>query len=163
MSRVTQNPDGSFQWNCSIDRDFHRRSGWQGLWGILGLCVFVFIIFFIVSRGTIAQDDLWMPLLVIGMILLIALPLLFLWNSAPDPHEQYVMTEDYVKSGYGKSSIYSEFKKTQELVIDPKYIEVTGPRSSNRIYVPVEDMDFVRNFIVKRIPDEVKIRYNKGS
>ena len=78
-------------------------------------------------------------MLVIGVILVIGLPLLFLWNSAPDPHEQYLMTDEYVKSGYGKSSIFSEFKKTRELLITPKYIELTGPRSSNRIYVPEED------------------------
>ena len=138
MSKITRDPDGSCHWDCSI----------------------VLIIFFFVSRGTDVRNDLWIPLLVIGVILVIGLPLLFLWNSAPDPHEQYLMTEDYVKSGYGKSSIFSEFKKTRELLITPKYIELTGPRSSNRIYVPEEDMDFVRNFITERMPDGVNIRYN---
>ena len=121
---------------------------------------FGLIIFFFVSRGTDVRNDWWIPLLVIGVILVIGLPLLFLWNSAPDPHEQYLMTEDYVKSGYGKSSIFSEFKKTRELLITPKYLELTGPRSSNRIYVPEEDMDFVRNFIAERMPEGVNIRYN---
>lgn len=160
MSKITRDPDGSFHWDCSVDTDFHRRSGRQGIWGILSLCAFVLVIFFFVSRGTDVRNDWWIPLLVIGVILVIGLPLLFLWNSAPDPHEQYLMTEEYVKSGYGKSSIFSEFKKTRELLITPKYIELTGPRSSNRIYVPEEDMDFVRNFIVERMPDEVNIRYN---
>lgn len=160
MSKITRDPDGSCHWDCSVDADFHRRSGRQGIWGILGLCAFVLVIFFFVSRGTDVRNDWWIPLLVIGVILVIGLPLLFLWNSAPDPHEQYLMTEDYVKSGYGKSSIFSEFKKTRELLITPKYLELTGPRSSNRIYVPEEDMDFVRNFITERMPDEVNIRYN---
>ena len=160
MSKITRDPDGSSHWDCSIDADFHRRSGRQGIWGILGLCAFVLIIFFFVSRGTDFRNDWWIPLLVIGVILVIGLPLLFLWNSAPDPHEQYLMTEDYVKSGYGKSSIFSEFKKTRELLITPKYIELTGPRSTNRIYVPEEDMDFVCNFITERMPEGVIIRYN---
>ena len=160
MSNITRDPDGNYHWDCSVDVDFHRRSGRQGIWGILGLCVFVLIIFFFVSRGTDVRNDWWIPLLVIGVILAVGLPLLFLWNAAPDPHEQYLMTEDYVKSGYGKSSIYSEFKKTRELLITPKYLELTGPRSSNRIYVPEEDMGFVRNFIIERMPEGANIRYN---
>lgn len=160
MSKITQNEDGSFRWDCSIDKDFHRRSGRQGLWGVLGLCAFVLLIFFFMTRGTDAQNDLWIPLLVIGVILVIALPLIFLWNSASDPHEQYVMTDEYVKSGYGKSSVYSEFKKTRKLLITPKYLELSGPHFVNRVYIPAEDLDRIRDFILERIPAETEIRYN---
>ena len=112
------------------------------------------------TRGTDAQNDLWIPLLVIGVILVIALPLIFLWNSASDPHEQYVMTDEYVKSGYGKSSVYSEFKKTRKLLITPKYLELSGPHFVNRVYIPAEDLDRIRDFILERIPAETEIRYN---
>ena len=156
--RISQDSDGSLRWNCSIDKDYHRKFGREGLLGVFFLCAFVFLIFLFVSHGTIAKDDLWMPLSVIGVILVISLPLLFLWNSAEDPHEQYVMTEDYVKSGYGKSSIYSEFKKTNEVTVSEKYIEMSGKYKTNRVYVPPEDMDFVREFILKRLPDDAIIR-----
>lgn len=159
MGHITKEADGSCKWDCPIEKDYHRRSGWGAILGISAVCIFVFLIFLFTSSGTDAQKDLWIPLLVIGVILLIALPLIFLWNSAEDPHEQYVMSEDYVKSGYGKSAIFSEFKKTGEVTITPKYIELTGKFRNNRIYVPSEDMDFVRDFILDRIPDDAAVRH----
>ena len=158
MNKIVQAADGSYSWDCSIDRGYHRKTGREGLLGILFLCAFVFILFLLVSHGTNLKEDLWIPLTVIGVILLISLPLLFLWNSAGDPHERYIMTEDYVRSGYGKSAVYSEFKKTKEAVITGKYIEMIGNYRNNRIYVPPEDMDFVREFILERLPEEVRIR-----
>ena len=151
-------PDGSYHWDCPIDTEYHRKSGRQGLWAVLALCGFVFILFFAISHGRDAAADIWIPLLVTGVILLISLPLLFLWTSASAPHEQYVLTGEYVKSGYGKASIYSEFEKTKEVVITPKYMEMIGKYRTNRIYIPPEDMDFVREFILRHLPDDVKIR-----
>ena len=94
------------------------------------------------------------------VVLLIALPLFYLMYSAENPHEEYLLTEEYIKSGYSRSAIYSYFKKTTEAVITAKYIELTGAHTINRIYVPAEDMVFVKNFILKRLPENVKIRYN---
>ena len=119
----------------------------------------MFILFIVISHGTIAKSDIWIPGLVIGVILLIALPLIFLWNSAGAPREQYAMTEDYVKSGYGMGSIYSEFKNTKEAAVSAKYIEMSGKYKNNRIYVPPEDMEFVRDFILKHLPEDAVIRY----
>ena len=87
---------------------------WAEMAAVVLICAAVLIIFLITSHGTIAQQDTWIPVLVIGVILVIALPLLFLWNTADAPHEQYVMTEVFVKSGYGRGAIYSEFKKQRK-------------------------------------------------
>ncbi len=159
MNRIVQEPDGSYHWDCPIDIEYHRNSGRKGLWGILIICTVVLIIFIIISHGTNTRVDIWIPLLVIGVVLMLGLPLIYLWNTASDPREQYVMTEDYVRSGYGKSSIYSEFKKCKEAVVTAKYIEITGNHHRDRIYVPEEDMDFVREFILTRIPDDAVIRH----
>lgn len=158
MSRIRQEPDGSYHWDCSIDKEYHRKAGRQGVWAVLIVCAVVFITFLIATRGSDLLGDLWEPLLVISVILAITLPLLFLWYAAPDPHEQYVMTEDYVKSGYGQGSIYSEFRRTGGVTITEKYIELTGKYRDNRIYVPSEDMEFIREFILKRLPVDVVIR-----
>lgn len=159
MNRITQDSDGSWHWNCPIDPSYHRKSGRAGLAAVILICAAVLIIFLITSNGSMAQQDTWIPVLVIGVILLIALPLLFLWNTADAPHEQYVMTEDYVKSGYGRGAIYSQFKKTKEAVVSAKYLELCGNYKNNRIYVPPEDMDLVRDFILNHLPEDVLIRY----
>ena len=159
MSKIMQTSDGSYHWDCSIDRDYHRKFGKEGLIGILVLCVAVFVIYLIIPAGPDGHKDLWIPLLVIGVILVIALPLLYFWNSAEDPHEQYEMTETYVKSGYAKGAVFSEFNKTTEVVITERYLEMIGKYKDNRIYVPSEDMDFVREFILERVPGDAVIRH----
>ena len=158
MDRHIKELDGAYRWSCSIDTDYHRRFGMKGLWGILFVCAAVFIVFIIASRGTDAGNDFWIPLLVTGVILVIGLPLIYLWNSASDPHEQYVMNEVYVKSGYGKASVYSEFKKIKEAVVTVKYIELIGKNGRSRVYVPAEDMDFVRDYILERLPEDAAVR-----
>ena len=115
MSKIMQTSDGSYHWDCPIDRDYHRKFGKEGLIGILVLCAAVLIIFLLIPAGQDGHKDLWIPLHVIGVILVIALPLFYFWNSAEDPHEQYEMTETYVKSGYAKSAVFSEFNKTTAL------------------------------------------------
>ena len=160
MNRIIQNPDGSYHWECPIDQDFHRQSARKGLCGVLVLCAVVILVFLFASRESDVQGVLSVPLLVIGVILLIALPLLYLMYFAENPHEEYLLTEEYVKSGYSRSAIFSNFNKTTEAVITAKYIELTGDFRTNRIYIPAEDMDFVRDYIVKRLPENVRIRYN---
>ena len=160
MNRIIENPDGSYQWECPIDRDFHRKSVRKGLWSIPIFCVVIILVFLVASHGSNMRENLWIPLLVIGVILLIALPLFYLMYSAENPHEEYLLTEKFVKSGYSRSAIYSNFKKIKEAVITAKYIELAEDHKTNRIYVPAEDMDFVKEFILKRLPENVKIRYN---
>ena len=157
MSKITQEEDGSYHWSCSIDKDDHQKAGRRGLWGVVITCAAAVLIFLITSHGTNAQNDLWILLLVIGVILVIALPLLFLWNSAEDPHEQYVMTEDYVKSGYGKSAVFSQFKNMQEVIVTARYIELKDKQYNNRVFIPPDDMDFVREYILQRIPEDAVI------
>ena len=159
MNRITQDPDGSYRWDCPIETEYHRRSGQSSLLAVLIICAVVAVVFLVASHGTTDEgNNIWIVFLVIGVILVIAIPLILLWNSAGDPHEQYYMDENYVKSGYGKSSIYSEFKKTKEVIITEKYIEMSGKYRTNRIYIPSDDIDFVREFILKRLPSDTVIR-----
>ena len=149
--------DNSYIWSCSIDKEFHRRSTRKGLWGCAFLVVFIASVYLFMPASHGMQKDIWVPLIPIAVILVIALPLLYFQYTASDPHEQYLMNDEYVKSGYGKSSIYSEFKKIKKMKVTSGYIELIGNFSTNRIYVPAEDMDFVRSYIMQRLPADAEI------
>lgn len=162
MDRVTQEQDGSYHWSCSIDKEFHRKSVNKGLWGAVIIVVFILLIWLFISKSSDQAVSLREPLIVIGVVLVIALPLLYLSGMAEDPHEQYVMNGEYVRSGYGKSSVFSEFGNTESVEITAKYIELAGKRGTNRIYVPEADMDLVRDHILARVPKDAEIRARRG-
>lgn len=120
-------------------------------------CCFIASVYLFMPASHGMQKDIWIPLIPIAVILAIALPLSYFQYTASDPHEQYLMNDEYVKPGYGKSSIYSEFKKIKKMIVTPGYIELIGNLTTNRIYVPAEDMDFVRSYIMQRLPADAEI------
>ena len=95
--------------------------------------------------------------LIISGVLGLSLLLFRLYASAEDPQEQYQMTEEYVRSGYGRSAVYSDFDKTTSATFSPRYIELSRKGKAHRIYVPEEDMMFVRDYILSRLPAETDI------
>ena len=157
--RIRRSPDGSYHWSCRIDRDFHRRSAVQGVWACVFIAAFILVICAFMPSRPGETSVFRTALIPVGVVLGIALPLLFLQYHAPNPREQYVLEESHVRSGYGKGSIYTEFRRVRTLIIAPDYMELTDDRRSNRIYVPAEDMAFVREFIMARLPDGINIKH----
>ena len=49
---------------------------------------------------------------------------------------------------------YFALKKTKKLFVAEKYIELKGDVRSMRLYVPQDDMEFVRGYIMNRVPPE---------
>ncbi len=159
MDRVTRNTNGTYSWSCRIDRDYHRKDVFKGLAGIMIIIAVILLIHAFAPSLPGQEKELWVVLIPIGVILLIALPLLFLQYNASDPHEQYAMNEEYIKSGYGKSSVYTNFHKVKSITITPKYMELYDGTRRNRIYVPEEDMDLVREFTLERVPQSAVIHH----
>ena len=157
MDRVTKDASGIYCWSCSIDRDFHQKAAEQGKTA----CIIAFSVLALVAGMfavmTRSSEMLWLSLLIIGGVLGLSLLLFRLYASAEDPHEQYQMTEEYVRSGYGRSAVYSDFDKTTSATFSPRYIELTRKGKAHRIYVPAEDMAFVRDYILSRLPAETDI------
>ena len=129
--KIKQQPNGVFTWSCPIEVEYHRNSMRPGLYACIGIAVFLLISF-----------------LIFGLAF-----------SATDPHESYEMGEDFVKSGYGRSSVYFDLKKVKTIVLGGKYIELWGKTKHMRIYIPEEDFDFVKGYIQGRVPMECVIRF----
>ena len=161
--KISQQQDGAYQWSCPIEVEYHRKSMLPGLYACIGIAFFLLIYGGVLSYS---YHDLKSFLIVAGctaVFLLISFLVFGLAFSATEPHESYEMREEYVKSGYGKSSVYFTFKKAKVIVLGGKYIELHGKMKHMRIYIPEEDYDFVRWFIQARIPTECEIRYGQSS
>lgn len=162
MERVAQDEHGAFRWSCRIDREQNQKAALKGAAACAVIAAVVLLICLMMPAPEGTEKPLWLPLIPLGVILLIAVPLLFMQYTASDPHEQYLMDDSEVKSGYGKSAVLTEFRKTESVTVTSGYLELSDGRCTNRIYVPPEDMDLVREHILKRIPEHAVIIDQQG-
>ena len=162
LVRITKNQNGFYCWNCSIDVEYYRRNMWLGIKACLGIAVF--ILFF---GGFLSfQNNDWTNLLIVAgcdaVFLLITFAVFKLALLDQNPSESYEMTDIYVKSGYGKSSVYFDYDKAKEAVITPKFIELHRGIKKMRVYIPAEDYDFVKGYIMSRLTGECEISYHNA-
>ena len=142
-----------------MDVDYYRKGMGMGIKACLGIAAFI-----LVFGGIMAiQFDDWMYFLIVAgcdaVFLLIMFVVFKLALSAEDPQESYEMSDIFVKSGYGKSSVYFDFDKAKVAIFTPKYIELQGRIKKIRVYVPEEDYSFVKGYIMNRLTGECEIRY----
>ena len=114
-------------------------------------------------RDLAIQYDDWTSFLIVAgsdavflLITFVAFKFAFL---PKDPKENYEMSDIFVKSGYGKSSVYFDFDKAKVAIFTPKYIELQGRIKKIRVYVPEEDYSFVKGYIMSRLTGDCEIRY----
>ena len=157
--KIKRQPNGTYSWSCSIEAKYHRDSIRPGLYACIGIAVFLLIFGGILAYRYQDIEGFFIVAGCAAVFLLISFLIFGLAFSATDPHESYEMTEDFVKSGYGKSSVYFDYKKVLAVVLSAKYIELQGKTRRMRIYVPEEDYNFVRGYIQSRVPMECEIKY----
>lgn len=107
--------------------------------------------------------DRWKSMLVVaacvGVFLLVTLLVFGLTLLATDPQERYELTDTYIKIGSGRSSAFYRFRKIRTAAVTKKYIELQGKITRTRVYAPAEDFNFVRSYILDRLPGECDVRY----
>ena len=159
LTKITKNSNGFYTWSCSMDVGYYRKGMWMGIKACLGIAAFILVFGAIMA----IQFHDWTNLLIVAgcdaVFLLITFVVFKLALSAEDPHESYEMSDIYVKSGYGRSSVYFDFDKAKAAVFTPKYIELQNGIKKIRVFVPEEDYDFVKRYIMNRLTGECEIRY----
>ena len=142
-----------------MDVGYYRQGMGAGIYACLGIAAFILVFGGIMA---IKFDD-WTNFLIVAgsdaVFLLITFVVFRLALSAKDPQESYEMSDIFVKSGYGKSSVYFHFDKAKVAIFTPKYIELQGRIKKIRVYVPEEDYSFVKGYIMNRLTGECEIRY----
>ncbi|MDO5132106.1 MAG: hypothetical protein Q4D81_03865 [Eubacteriales bacterium] len=166
--RVTRQKDGTYQWYCEIEVDYYRnRSIYPAIWICGGIALFVLLYGLILSLQFDGGKSMMVVLLCTAVFIAISAVVIRLygWGTGKtpfEPREMYILTDDFVKSGSGKSAEYIDFKRVREMVIKADYLELIEKHRRKRIYVPAEDMPFVRTFIMGRVPGDAEIRYEQN-
>ena len=159
-TQITTQPNGTYTWSCSIDVDYYRRNMAMGFKACLWIAAFLLVFgAFLCYRF---QD--WSTLLIIAacdaVFLLISILIFWLFTHfATDPQEHYEMTDIYIKTGSGKSSVYFDLKRVKTATFGPKYIELKGKVAKMRVYAPAEDFNFVKSYIMTQLPGDCAILY----
>ena len=158
-NRVTKMPNGMYKWSCLIDAAYYRKSMGAGV----KACIIIAVLVLVFGAAIAFQyRDMGSFLIVLGsdaVFMLITIVVFKLAFSAQDPRENYEMCDIYVKSGYGKSSVYVDFDKARTAVFARNYIELKGGIGKIRVYAPAEDFDFVRGYIMSHLTGDCEIRY----
>ena len=158
-TEITEQPDGSYTWRCSIEVEYHRKSMGTGFKACIGIAVFLLVFGAFFAWQQQDRETFWIVAGCTAVFLLITVLVFGLTLLATDPQEIYQMTDEYVKTGSGRSSAYFRFRKTKTAVFTRRYIELQGKVTKMRIYIPAEDLDYVKDFIRVRLPDDCDIRY----
>ena len=142
-----------------MDVGYYRQGMGVGINACLGIAAFILVFGGIMA---IKFDD-WTNFLIVAgsdAVFLLITFVVFKFAFLPkDPKESYEMSDIFVKSGYGKSSVYFDFDKAKVAIFTPKYIELQGRIKKIRVYVPEEDYSFVKGYIMSRLTGDCEIRY----
>ena len=157
---ISSQPNGTYTWSCSIDPEYHRDSIRPGF--IACIIIAVFLLLFGAFLSFQYHD--WNTFLIVAgctaVFMLISIFFFRLAFSAKDPHESYELTDIYVKTGYGRSSVYFDFDKIRQIRFKQKYIELKDNRRTMRVYTASEeDMAIVKRHIMNRLKGDTDIRY----
>ena len=149
LIKIKKDSNGFYTWSCSMDVEYYKKGMWMGIKACLGIMA--------------VQFHDWTNLLIVAgcdaVFLLITFAVFKLALSAEDPQESYEMSDIYVKVGYGRSSVYFDYDKAKVAIFTPKYIELQNGIKKTRVFVPEEDYDFVKRYIMNHLTGECEIRY----
>ena len=154
LDRVTQQPSGAYRWVCAMDKEYERQSYRTAMiaCGIIGAFILLVGLFLAL------QERAWGAFLIVVLADVIFLYIAFLvcWRLSRLPgglKEVYELTEDAVKIGARRYAMYFPLKKITQAAFHEQYIELKASSRHPRVYVPKEDMPFVKSYLLERIPD----------
>ena len=147
--RVTLQPGGFYSWYGNMDNAYYRNQQYNGLKLFIGLLLLMMLIMFTLLQSLefiliIGAVFAFVILLTLGIILLTV-------RGEGVTREIYTMTDSWVRAGSGRSSSYFTFSKARQVTFMPRYVELRGRLKVLRVYVPQEDMPFVREHIRSRL------------
>jgi hypothetical protein len=155
---IERDENGTYHWTAAIDGEYDRKIIRIVFGAIGGLCV-LFTVYALVKYPDMFLTTLLSCLGVLAVVSAVALPLMRLSRGR---QQKYEMNEEYVRFvGYGRSDSYFRYKGIQRVRVNRarNLIHIRGIAVSAPFFVPPEGFEFVRNYIVSRLPDSAKVSY----
>ena len=157
---IERDENGTYHWVAAIDGEYDRKIIKIVFGAIGGLCV-LFTVYALVKYPDMFLTTLLSCLGVLAVVSAVALPLMRLSRGR---QQKYEMNEEYVRFvGYGRSDSYFHYKGIRRVRVNRarNLIHIRGIAVSAPFFVPPESFEFVRNYIVSRLPDRAKVSYEE--
>ena len=154
---MTIKENGTYQWNGTVDVSYEQKT-FRILFTVIGaVCILFILIGFVMARD------------VLGVILLSCLGVMaivggvyFLFNlNAGNRKQAYTMTEDCIIFGVGKAANPFFYKSIRKAVVftGRNMIELYTLVGSGPVFVDHNDFGFVRDYILRRLPETTEVVY----
>lgn len=157
---IERDENGTYHWTAAIDGEYDRKIIRIVFGAIGGLCV-LFTVYALVKYPDMFLTTLLSCLGVLAVVSAVALPLMRLSRGR---QQKYEMNEEYVRfAGYGRSDSYFRYKGIRRVRVNRarNLIHIRGIAVSAPFFVPPESFEFVRNYILSRLPDSAKVSYEE--
>ena len=157
---IERDENGTYHWTAAIDGEYDRKIIRIVFGAIGGLCV-LFTVYALVKYPDMFLTTLLSCLGVLAVVSAVALPLMRLSRGR---QQKYEMNEEYVRFvGYGRSDSYLRSKGIRRVRMNRarNLIHIRGIAVSAPFFVPPEGFEFVRNYILSRLPDSAKVSYEE--
>ena len=157
---IERDENGTYHWTAAIDGEYDRKIIRIVFGAIGGLCV-LFTVYALVKYPDMFLTTLLSCLGVLAVVSAVALPLMRLSRGR---QQKYEMNEEYVRFvGYGRSDSYFRYKGIRRVRVNRarNLIHIRGIAVSAPFFVPPDGFEFVRNYILSRLPDSAKVSYEE--
>ena len=157
---IERDENGTYHWTAAIDGEYDRKIIRIVFGAIGGLCV-LFTVYALVKYPDMFLTTLLSCLGVLAVVSAVALPLMRLSRGR---QQKYEMNEEYVRFvGFGRSDSYFHYKGIRRVRVNRarNLIHIRGTAVSAPFFVPPESFEFVRNYILSRLPDSAKVSYEE--
>ena len=157
---IERDENGTYHWVAAIDGEYDRKIIRIVFGAIGGLCVLLSV-YALVRYPDMFLTTLLSCLGVLAVVSAISLPLMRLSRGR---QQKYEMNEEYVRFvGSGRSDSYFHYKGIRRVRVNRarNLIHIRGIAVSAPFFVPPEGFEFVRNYILSRLPDSAKVSYEE--
>ncbi len=154
---ITRDEQGNYCWDGKIDRSYEHKA-FKIAFGVCGGICAMFILMSLILGG----DMLGITLLSTVGVMAVVGGVCWLFNrNAGNRRQGYIMTEDAILFRRRKYNAPFTFRSIKKAVVYPSrdMIELYQAVGSGPVFIPHEEFEFVKDFILRRLPDTAEVVY----
>ena len=157
--RVTRKADGSIRWFCDTGKAFRRYRYRQAAAAVGAICLFFLAAGLYISVKMKDYGSL-LSLFVICLLVMAVTALICLgldWTPG-NTRQAYEISDESVRLVSYRSR-YFRLADAEKIIVFSDHLKLCGADQKIDVYVPQEDMSLVADYIMSRVPENIKVRY----